>query len=435
MGVDERLSLEAVSAHTLIAVEHRHRYVLAARACAGKRVLDLCCGVGYGSEILSGAAASVVGVDRDAAAVHTAAAEIAAANASFVAADALDHLRTLEADAIDLVVCFEGLEHVPDVEKVVEQLARLVADGVGLIASVPNSATFEEENEYHLTDFDLASVRELFSQIPETTIAYQTHAEGSLIRGRAAGAVRASVQLSGEQDLDWANHFLVLAGVDAEGLLASADADLHLAVAPVSHRYMRHLEQANRSLLATNGRLARERLGLGAGGAASATLRREDELAASRQSEEELRSELEALRHSEAELRRVLDADLRRELDELRHTEAGLRRALEDELRRSQQELQRSDEERARSEEERRVADEERRLSEEERRRLDEERLRSEEELRLGREEARKRAAALEAEIAALRTEREVYRHAWMVVHSSRITRAAARVAGHRIDP
>lgn len=420
MGVDERLSLETVSAHTLIAVEHRHRYAFAAQACAGKRVLDLCCGVGYGSELLSAAATSVVGVDRDAAAVHTAGAEIAAANASFVAADALDYLRTLEVDAIDLVVCFEGLEHVGDVEKVVEQLARLVAGGVGLIASVPNSATFEEENEFHLTDFDLASVRELFSQIPETTIAYQTHAEGSLIRGRAAGAVRASVQLSGEQDLDWANHFLVLAGVGAEGLLASADADLHLAVAPVSHRYMRHLEQANRILLATNGRLAREQLGLGAGGAASATLRREDELAASRQSEEELRSELEALRHSEAELR---------------HTEAGLRRALEGELRRSQQELQRSEEERASSEEERRVADEERRLSEEERRRLDEERLRSEEELRLGREETRKRVAALEAELAAMRTEREGYRHAWMVVHSSRITRAAARVAGHRIDP
>ena len=420
MGVDERLSLEAVSAHTLIAVEHRHRYVLAARACAGKRVLDLCCGVGYGSEILSGAAASVVGVDRDAAAVHTAAAEIAAANASFVAADALDHLRTLEADAIDLVVCFEGLEHVPDVEKVVEQLARLVADGVGLIASVPNSATFEEENEYHLTDFDLASVRALFSAIPGTTIGYQTHAEGSLIRGRAAGEVRASVQLSGEQDLDWANHFLVLAGVDAEGLLASADADLQLAVAPVSHRYMRHLEQANRSLLATNGRLARERFGLGAGGAASATLRREDELAASRRSEEELRRELEELRRTEGELRAELEA--------VRQTEGELRRALEEELRRAQLELQRS-------QEERRVSDEERRLSEVERRRLDEERLRSEEELRLGREQARGRVAALETALAALRAERDGYRHAWMVVHTSRITRAAARVAGHRFDP
>lgn len=279
MGVDERLSLDAVSAHTLIAIEHRHRYAFAAAACTGRRVLDLCCGTGYGSAMLAEVAQTVVGVDRDAAAVDTAHAAVGARpGVSFVAADALDYLRSVEAGIFDLVVCFEGLEHLPHVDQVAAQLVRLVDGGAGLIASVPNSSTFEEQNEFHLTDFDLQAVRALFAAVPDLTIAYQTHAEGSLIRGRSAGAVRAEVQLQGEQDLDWANHFLVLAGVDTGALLDAAGAALHLAVAPANHRYMRHLEQGNRALSAANARLARERLGLGAAGAASTVLRREDEL-------------------------------------------------------------------------------------------------------------------------------------------------------------
>ncbi len=296
MGVEERLSLDAVSEHTLIAVEHRHRYAFALPACAGKRVLDLCCGVGYGSGMLAEVAASVVGVDRDVAAVDTAQATVGArSGARFVAADALDHLRALEPADVDVIVCFEGLEHLPDVDKVAEQLVRLVGGGAGLIASVPNGATFEEDNEFHLTAFDLESAKALFAGLPDAVFAYQNHAEGSLIRGARAEAVRTELQLDGEQDLDWANTFLILAGVDDESLLAAADAAMHLAVAPVNHRYMRGLEQANRGLLAANAQLSRERLGLGAAGAAGAQLRREHALAATREERDEARARAAAL--------------------------------------------------------------------------------------------------------------------------------------------
>jgi len=335
MGVEERLSLDAVSEHTLMAIEHRHRYAFAAPACAGKRVVDLCCGVGYGSGMIAEVAASVVGVDRDAAAIDTAQASVGRrTGARFVAADALEYVRALDPEDVDVVVCFEGLEHLPDVEKVAAQLVRLVAGGAGMIVSVPNSATFAEENEFHLTDFDLESARALFAALPEAVVAYQNHAEGSLIRGRAADDVRVEVKLDGEQDLDWANHFLILAGVDVEALLSTADAALDLAVAPVNHRYLRHLEHANRSLYAVNSRLTRERLGLGAAGAASAVLRREDELAAARE--------------------QVV--------------------------------------------------------------------------------ECRRRIGELEGELAGLRAEREEYRRAYVVVHTSRLTNRAARIAGHRFE-
>ena len=58
----ERFTPEARGA---IWYEHWHRYCVALSAVAGKRVLDAACGEGYGSWLLAGAAAEVVGVDID----------------------------------------------------------------------------------------------------------------------------------------------------------------------------------------------------------------------------------------------------------------------------------------------------------------------------------------------------------------------------------
>ena len=44
--------------------EHWHRYALAARYAAGRRVLDAACGEGYGSALLARHAKDVVGVDK-----------------------------------------------------------------------------------------------------------------------------------------------------------------------------------------------------------------------------------------------------------------------------------------------------------------------------------------------------------------------------------
>lgn len=307
MGVEERLSLDAVGAHTLIAAEHRHRYRFAAPAAAGRRVLDLCCGAGYGTHLLAAVAASVVGVDRDAAAVDTAQAHSSAENVRFVAADALNHLRALEPSEVDLIVCFEGLEHLPAVEEVFAQLARLVEGGVGLIASVPNSLTFEEANEYHLTDFDLPTLRRLVAGLPGATIAYQNHAEGSLIRGEAVRPVQVVLEADGELELDWANHFVVLAGVDTNALLDPGSSLMHLAVAPVNHCHMRNLERANRELHAVNARLSREHLGLGAAGAASAVLRADARRGGTEHDAQlaALEQELSVLRAERAEYRRA----------------------------------------------------------------------------------------------------------------------------------
>src|SRR5512146_3443739 len=90
--------------------EHWHRYAFAREFARGKRVLDAACGEGYGSALLAGTAARVLGVDIADDAIAHARARYMRANLRFErgACTALD----VPAASFDLAVSFETVEHV-----------------------------------------------------------------------------------------------------------------------------------------------------------------------------------------------------------------------------------------------------------------------------------------------------------------------------------
>jgi 2-polyprenyl-3-methyl-5-hydroxy-6-metoxy-1,4-benzoquinol methylase len=273
LDVQERLSLETIAAETPIASEHVLRYELAAALCEGRDVLDLGCGTGYGSEILARRARSVVGVDIDAAAIAAASDAFGHLdNVEFVAADALEALDGGLERRFDAIVCFEVLEHLERLDDVLERLTNRAASGLALILSVPNSKTFDEDNPYHLADFDYWRFLELLERFPGAHPLFQFHAEGSLIVSSpvelAGGRVDAELRLGEHAEAEYANHFLAVVGWEAEEL-AAALARLRLAVAPAYNRYVRAIELSNRRLWRENARLARERIGSARSGAAS----------------------------------------------------------------------------------------------------------------------------------------------------------------------
>lgn len=278
----ERLEPAEIQAGGLLAASHVHRYEFAAGLCTGRRVLDLCCGTGYGARILAREAAAVHGVDVSEEAIATAGSELSddeRGRVTFEVADALAYLRATPAERFDVVVCFEGLEHVSDAEAVVGELARLAEAGASLIISFPNSRGFEEDNEFHVTDYGYEEMRAVTDRFPDAVVLSQYLAEASLLLPPDAGPraeTRGRLVDPGAAEAPpdaWANHWVVLVNVDKiPG--GRADAGLVLAVAPHHNEYMRTLERANAEVRRINARLARGWLGIHDAAAASAEARR-----------------------------------------------------------------------------------------------------------------------------------------------------------------
>jgi 2-polyprenyl-3-methyl-5-hydroxy-6-metoxy-1,4-benzoquinol methylase len=88
----------------------------------GLRVVDMACGEGYGSAVLAGTAASVVGVDANPEAHEHARLRYTAPNVRF----ARDLVETF-AEPADAVVFLQTIEHVRNPDEVLEHFKSLVA--------------------------------------------------------------------------------------------------------------------------------------------------------------------------------------------------------------------------------------------------------------------------------------------------------------------
>jgi 2-polyprenyl-3-methyl-5-hydroxy-6-metoxy-1,4-benzoquinol methylase len=272
MDVVERLTLEAAQADTMLACEHRHRYALAARLCRGRRVLDLCCGSGYGSAILAETAQAVTGVDHDAATVELASATVAREhpNVSFELAGAVSYLGGAAAQRFDVIVCFEGLEHLAELDRALALLREHAERGTALIVSVPNDKMLGEDNPFHLTKFGYDEARAAFGAFPRLVMLPQFLAEGSLICAPGAQEVAASVTLEGRDEPEYANHFLCFVNFEATDLERVHDGNLQVQAAPLFNRWGEGMKQTVVALRRENARLARARLGKAGSAAASA---------------------------------------------------------------------------------------------------------------------------------------------------------------------
>lgn len=160
-GITERILAEDLS----WAPDHLARYAFAAHWVAGRRVLDLCCGVGYGSNLLSAAGArKVFGVDISREAIDYAKRMYKSDGVEFICDDA-SHVPPFS--MIDVVTCFEGLEHVQEPEKTLATIANSLApDGIALISS-PNGAYYPggfSGNPYHVKEYTRDQFASLLEQ-------------------------------------------------------------------------------------------------------------------------------------------------------------------------------------------------------------------------------------------------------------------------------
>ncbi|WP_455380534.1 class I SAM-dependent methyltransferase [Acidihalobacter prosperus] len=135
------------------------RYAFCNRHIANKHILDIPCGVGWGTSLLQGAA-SIIGVDIHPDAIEYANIHYARTNISFEIGD-MKSLR-FEQDTFDVILCLEGFEHVnKDVGmSFLSATRRILKDGGLIIMTCPvipaggsHSGNPHHLVEYHEDDF------------------------------------------------------------------------------------------------------------------------------------------------------------------------------------------------------------------------------------------------------------------------------------------
>jgi len=130
-----------------IGYEYLHRYAYAGQFVQNKQVLDLACGEGYGSHLLSRMAQLVVGVDIDSNAIKHASNTYIRRNLQYKVGSITDI--SIEGSKIfEVIVCFDGMEHIEDHDKFLKEVKRLLAPEGLFIVATPNKWAYSDEPQY-----------------------------------------------------------------------------------------------------------------------------------------------------------------------------------------------------------------------------------------------------------------------------------------------
>jgi SAM-dependent methyltransferase len=139
-------------------------YEWIAEQVAGRRVVDLACGEGYGSAVLGRRAASVVGVDANPEAFEHARAKYTTADGRVTFERNMIEL--WDGD-VDCVVFLQTIEHVQDADAVLSRVRELIGpEGIAFI-STPNVLTLAPKgaersgNPWHVHEYRAEEYREL----------------------------------------------------------------------------------------------------------------------------------------------------------------------------------------------------------------------------------------------------------------------------------
>lgn len=144
---------------------HLERYEFAAKHIQPGTLLDIACGVGYGSYYLAehtgDKLSAITGVDISEDAIAYAHKRYTHPKIKFVLHDATKYTVPQK---MDNIVSLETIEHIPNPDKFIAHLKTLLKPGGYLIGSVPTTPSVDA-NPHHVTDFTKSSFRKMFTDL------------------------------------------------------------------------------------------------------------------------------------------------------------------------------------------------------------------------------------------------------------------------------
>jgi len=160
-------------------LRHVERYKFAAKFVKGKKVLDVACGTGYGSQILlDSGAKEVIGVDVSKDAISYAKKNY---SAKFLLMDATK-MKALKRNYFDIVVSMETIEHVKTWEMFIGEIKRVLKPNGAVVMSAPNFTGYPFEKffklntsaKFHWNFFTKEQFIKIFNKnFKKTTFFYQ----------------------------------------------------------------------------------------------------------------------------------------------------------------------------------------------------------------------------------------------------------------------
>ncbi|MBI1978615.1 MAG: class I SAM-dependent methyltransferase [Candidatus Aenigmarchaeota archaeon] len=140
--------------------QHLKRYVFASKFVKNKRVLDVACGTGYGTEYLAKhKAKEVIGVDNSKDAIAYSKGKY---SGKFLVMDATK--MQFKDNYFDVVVSFETIEHIKDWGKFIDEIKRITKQNGTVVMSTPNYKFEIVKNKYHVSNFKKGMFIRMFNQ-------------------------------------------------------------------------------------------------------------------------------------------------------------------------------------------------------------------------------------------------------------------------------
>jgi len=142
------------------------RYIYALRYSKEAVILDIACGVGWGSFLMANRGKNkIYGVDVSQNAIRLASKYYSLENIEYHCYDG--HKLPFADDTFDLIVSFETLEHVEDPVSFINELHRVSKNKSTLLLSTPNSiatkltSTGKPWNPFHLEEYDKNTIEQM----------------------------------------------------------------------------------------------------------------------------------------------------------------------------------------------------------------------------------------------------------------------------------
>lgn len=149
---------------TPLFMRHMAMYRFFGQYVRGKKVLEVGFGEGYGTDYLGRIATEITGVDMSQALVDHARKKYGRKNVWFMRGDATEF--PFSANAFDVVISSQVLEHVKDYMKFLVETNRVLRPGGTAIFATPNrKAMIDGVNPYHFKEFSAAELQKTLEKV------------------------------------------------------------------------------------------------------------------------------------------------------------------------------------------------------------------------------------------------------------------------------